>query len=259
MRPRPHTAPFHLRQIGALRNASNGMAALTGCAATNASIAALIAAAERKLYFPAALRRASLILSCQPGPPSWKYSSTSWSIRSVTCSLTPGTAAFLHRRLDARRSHRLEGGLGGAAGVGRGSGSSRRLRHLQSSLPAIRRCPSISPDNVALAVPIVFAGCAKKSTWPTVRVSLPASTAVTAALEPAVQRLARQARRFRRAACSQPASSSIWNFASAALGHPVGLLLARSNSRAREKSFPQTPPHADRAPGQIPCCRAGAH
>jgi hypothetical protein len=28
--------------------------------------------------------------SCQPGPSAWKYSSTSWSIRSVTCSLIPG-------------------------------------------------------------------------------------------------------------------------------------------------------------------------
>src|SRR5437016_1206212 len=50
---------------------------------------------ERRLYFPAAFRRASLIRSCQPGPPSRKYSSTSWSIRSETSSFTPGTAVFL--------------------------------------------------------------------------------------------------------------------------------------------------------------------
>src|ERR1700742_5048749 len=43
-------------------------------------------------FLPAALRNASLMRSCQPGPPPWKYSRTSWSIRSVTCSLTPGTA-----------------------------------------------------------------------------------------------------------------------------------------------------------------------
>src|ERR1700759_3913286 len=45
-------------------------------------------------YFPAALRSASLMRSCQPGPPAWKYSSTSWSIRKVTCSRTPGAATF---------------------------------------------------------------------------------------------------------------------------------------------------------------------
>ena len=44
-------------------------------------------------YFPAALRSAALMRSCQPGPPSWKCSSTSWSIRSDTSSLTPGSVA----------------------------------------------------------------------------------------------------------------------------------------------------------------------
>src|SRR5215510_14454836 len=39
---------------------------------------------------PAALRRAALMRSCQPGPPSRKWSSTSRSMRSETCSLTPG-------------------------------------------------------------------------------------------------------------------------------------------------------------------------
>ena len=29
------------------------------------------------IYFPAAFRKASFMRSCQPGPPSWKYSSTS--------------------------------------------------------------------------------------------------------------------------------------------------------------------------------------
>jgi len=46
--------------------------------------------AVSEAYFPAALRNASLIRSCQPGPPSLKCSSTSWSMRSETCSLTPG-------------------------------------------------------------------------------------------------------------------------------------------------------------------------
>src|ERR1041385_2523325 len=41
-------------------------------------------------YFPAALRTASLMRSCQPGPPSLKCSRTSWSMRSVTCSFAPG-------------------------------------------------------------------------------------------------------------------------------------------------------------------------
>lgn len=41
---------------------------------------------------PAALRKASLMRSCQPGPPSWNVSSTSLSRRSDTISLTPGNA-----------------------------------------------------------------------------------------------------------------------------------------------------------------------
>src|SRR5258708_28555396 len=43
-------------------------------------------------YLPAAFRSASLMRSFQPAPPSWKYSSTSWSMRSDTSSLTPGMA-----------------------------------------------------------------------------------------------------------------------------------------------------------------------
>src|SRR4029079_18991209 len=43
-------------------------------------------------YLPAAFRSASLIRSCQPGPPSWKCSSTSWSMRNETNSFTPGSA-----------------------------------------------------------------------------------------------------------------------------------------------------------------------
>lgn len=41
---------------------------------------------------PTALRKASLIRSCQPGPPSWNFSRTSLSRRSDTNSLTPGNA-----------------------------------------------------------------------------------------------------------------------------------------------------------------------
>ena len=41
-------------------------------------------------HFPAAFRKASLILSCQPGPLSWKCSRTSRSIRKDTTSLPPG-------------------------------------------------------------------------------------------------------------------------------------------------------------------------
>jgi hypothetical protein len=41
-------------------------------------------------HFPAALRKASLILSCQPGPPSWKNSRTSWSMRKETSSFAKG-------------------------------------------------------------------------------------------------------------------------------------------------------------------------
>ncbi len=44
-------------------------------------------------YFPAALRSAALMRSCQPGPSCWKKSSTSRSIRSVTVSFPPGNAA----------------------------------------------------------------------------------------------------------------------------------------------------------------------
>src|SRR6185437_15292908 len=42
-------------------------------------------------YFPAALRSAALMRSCQPGPSSWKKSSTSRSMRSDTISFTPGS------------------------------------------------------------------------------------------------------------------------------------------------------------------------
>ena len=45
------------------------------------------------LYFPAALRNAALMRSCQPGPSSWKKSRTSRSIRRDTISLTPGNDA----------------------------------------------------------------------------------------------------------------------------------------------------------------------
>src|SRR5262249_49816993 len=41
-------------------------------------------------YLPAAFRSAALIRSCQPAPSAWKWSSTSRSIRSVTCSLALG-------------------------------------------------------------------------------------------------------------------------------------------------------------------------
>ena len=44
-------------------------------------------------YLPAALRSAALIRSCQPGPSSWKKSSTSRSIRNDTVSLAPGIDA----------------------------------------------------------------------------------------------------------------------------------------------------------------------
>src|SRR5262245_30240225 len=42
-------------------------------------------------YFPIALRSASLMRSCQPGPSFWKWSSTSRSRRIDTISLTFGT------------------------------------------------------------------------------------------------------------------------------------------------------------------------
>ena len=42
-------------------------------------------------YFPAALRSAALMRSCQPGPSAWKKSSTSRSRRSDTISFTPGS------------------------------------------------------------------------------------------------------------------------------------------------------------------------
>jgi hypothetical protein len=44
----------------------------------------------RGVYFPAAFLSASLILSCQPGPPSWKCSRTSRSMRKETSSLAFG-------------------------------------------------------------------------------------------------------------------------------------------------------------------------
>ena len=48
-----------------------------------------------KAYFPAAFLRALLILSCHPGPSSWKKSKTSRSMRRVTNSFAPGTEDFL--------------------------------------------------------------------------------------------------------------------------------------------------------------------
>ena len=48
-----------------------------------------------KAYFPAAFLRALLILSCHPGPSSWKKSKTSRSMRRVNNSFAPGTEDFL--------------------------------------------------------------------------------------------------------------------------------------------------------------------
>src|SRR5262249_21311168 len=45
-------------------------------------------------YFPAAFLSAALIRSCQPRPSAWKWSNTSRSIRSVTCSLARGIAGL---------------------------------------------------------------------------------------------------------------------------------------------------------------------
>src|SRR5262249_46419878 len=54
----------------------------------------LLRRVEWPRHSPAALRSAALIRSCQPGPSSWKKSSTSRSMRSVTCSLALGIAGF---------------------------------------------------------------------------------------------------------------------------------------------------------------------
>ena len=80
-------------------------------------------------YFPAALRKASLIRSCQPGPPSRKCSSTSWSIRSDTSSFTPGIAIRLRRRFRLFLCHFLECGLCFGTGIVQGSRSPRLIRH----------------------------------------------------------------------------------------------------------------------------------
>src|SRR5215204_5919863 len=45
-------------------------------------------------YIPAAFLSASFMRSCQPGPPSWKCSSTSRSMRNETSSLECGTTGF---------------------------------------------------------------------------------------------------------------------------------------------------------------------
>src|SRR5215831_5280102 len=48
-----------------------------------------------RVYFPATFLSASLILSCQPGPVSWKCSRTSRSMRKETSSLALGRDGFL--------------------------------------------------------------------------------------------------------------------------------------------------------------------
>ena len=45
-------------------------------------------------YFPATFRSAALIRSCHPGPSAWKKSSTSRSMRRLTCSFAPGIDGF---------------------------------------------------------------------------------------------------------------------------------------------------------------------
>ena len=74
-------------------------------------------------YLPATLRSAALMRSCQPGPSSWKKSSTSRSMRSDTISLTPGGEAALSAALfHGLGGRRLEGLLcRGARIVGRAS------------------------------------------------------------------------------------------------------------------------------------------
>src|SRR5437870_4104365 len=78
------------------------MCPLRGRELSGIATAALAAAQALLTSLPAALRSAALMRSCQPGPPPWKCSSTSRSIRNVTLSLAPGSTAARAAGVSAR-------------------------------------------------------------------------------------------------------------------------------------------------------------
>src|SRR5262245_65303230 len=87
-------------------------------------------------HSPAALRSAALIRSCQPGPSSWKKSSTSRSIRSVTCSLALGIAGFAF----GSSAGLVVAALKAASAASRGSPGRRGRLVMASSLLLIALC-----------------------------------------------------------------------------------------------------------------------
>ena len=66
---------------------------------------------EAFTHLPAASLRAALVRSCQPGPSSWKYPSTSRSMRIVTVSFAWNERS-LRRLFDWLRCCLPEGRLG---------------------------------------------------------------------------------------------------------------------------------------------------
>jgi hypothetical protein len=92
-------------------------------------------------YFPATLRSAALMRSCQPGPSCWKKSSTSRSSRNVTVSFPPGkgTVAVLAGPSTGLVVTALKAfsAAARASGSRRGFGASRQSldRSRESSLP----------------------------------------------------------------------------------------------------------------------------
>ena len=87
-------------------------------------------------YFPAALRSAALMRSCQPGPFCWKKSSTSRSIRSVTVSFPPGKAAGA--ALDGPSTGLVVTALKAFSAAARASGSRRAFGVSRQSLDRSR-------------------------------------------------------------------------------------------------------------------------
>src|SRR5690606_28239919 len=113
--------------------------ATTGWAEGSLQRARLVTWSTALQSSPAALRKAALSRSCQPGPPSWKCARTSRSIRTVTASLPAGSIA----RLGASAAGLV------VAFLNRASALSLALDGLRGGWPAILRSGRGSTDPVA--------------------------------------------------------------------------------------------------------------
>src|SRR5262245_2453340 len=95
-------------------------------------------AAGMRAHFPAALRSAALMRSCQPGPSSWKKSSTSRSMRSDTISFAPGTAGAF----GGRSAGLVVAALNAFSAALRRSGGFLAMR-IYSKPPAVENFPRV--------------------------------------------------------------------------------------------------------------------